>query len=185
MLLQYSPTARLFDTRIHTYENLTRSWRANIYVYRGAAETTLVWSTVRVFLRDEDRRVREGTITLFYIYHHLPLKLIHNKVRILIRGGRECLYTSLFIFYTSSVFSHTPSFYNFLPAARDKLRSIVSLFCFFPPLTDPRFGVFWTMRNTFPSVREICSSNGCIRDESFCSLPKPKSQLTYHSNSHP
>lgn len=28
-------------THIHTYDNLTRSWRANIYVYTGAAETAL------------------------------------------------------------------------------------------------------------------------------------------------
>lgn len=60
-------------------------------------------------------------------------------------GGRVSLYLTVFFFFViSSVFSHMPSFYNFLPAARDKLRSIVSLlffFVFFPPLTDPRFGV--------------------------------------------
>lgn len=43
------------------------------------------------------------------------------------------------------------------------------------------FFLFWMQANTFPSVREICSSSRCIGDQSFCSVPKPKSQLTYHS----
>lgn len=111
-----------------------------------------------------------------YIYHrHLPhLKSIHNKVRKLVRGER-CVYTS--------VFSNMPSFHNFLPAAGDNWR-LISVFFFFLSSQIQDFG-FWMKTNAFPSVREICSSNGCIRDESFCSLPKPKSQLTYHSNSHP
>lgn len=54
-------------THIHTYDNLTRNWRANIYVYTGAAETALPWSTVRFFLQDEDRCFSAGTITLFTI----------------------------------------------------------------------------------------------------------------------
>lgn len=141
-----------------------------------------MWSTVRLFLQDEDRCFMAGTITLFTPPPPSYLKFIHNKVRILVRGG------GVFIshcFLISSVFSHMPSSHNFLPAARDKLLSIVSCCFFFHPLWIQDLGFFWMKTSTFPSVREICSSNRCIQDESFCSMPKPKSQLTYHSLSHP
>lgn len=63
--IQYSLTAQAFGTHIHTYGNLTRTWRANIYVYRIAAEATFMWSTVRFFLQNKDRCFMAGTITLF------------------------------------------------------------------------------------------------------------------------
>lgn len=142
--VQYSLTARPFDTRIHTHthDNLTRIWRANIYVYRRAAGTTLVWSTVRLFLQDEDRCFMAGTITLFTPPPPSYLKFIHNKVRILVRGGGVFM---SHCFLISSVFSHMPSSHNFLPAARDKLLSIVSC-CFFSTPCGSKIWVFFGWR---------------------------------------
>lgn len=95
-----------------------------------------MWSTVRYFLQNKDRCFMAGTITLFTFTTatSLILNLYTTKWENRFEGG------GLFIpcrFLISSVFSNMPSFYNFLLAVGDKLRSIV---CFF---SSPRRSKIW------------------------------------------
>lgn len=144
MLYNIHWRARPFDTRIHTYENLTRSWRANIYVYRRAAETTLTWSTVRSLPQDEDRCFMAGTITLFTFFHHqhLPIWNLQSE-NIGSRGWRP--YTSLF-FLISTVSPRMASSLNFLPTTRE---TQINRQFFFSSLADPRFGFFGRRKTRF------------------------------------
>lgn len=161
-------------------ENLTRNWQANIYVYRWAADRLLRGPLSRPFLQDEDRCFMAGIIDTLFTFPTTSRSKIYTQ-QSGNTGSRE-VSLSHAVFLISSVFSYMPPpLITSSPAARDKTQ-IVS---FSPAPCRSKIRGFWTQTNTFPSVREICSSSRCIRDESFCSLPKPKSQLTYHSNSHP
>lgn len=167
-------------TRMKTWQEVGEQ----IFMYTGgAAETTLTWSTVRLFFPTGRRQMLYGWYyyTVYIFHHHLPIWNLYTTKWEYWFKGEAPLYLTVF-------FNLLPSFLICLPFITFSPQPEINWdqsSVFFPTLADPRFGVFWTWKNTFPSVREICSSNRCIRDESFCSLPKPKSQLTYHSNSHP
>lgn len=129
------------DRLTHAFTHIT-TWQEvgeQIFMYTGELQRK---DSYVVHCQSFSYRTKTDVLWLVLLHclHFRPspllLKCIHNKVRILgQRGG-------LFIpqcFLISSIFSHMPFFHNFLPAARDKLRSVVS---FFPPITDPRFEVF-------------------------------------------
>lgn len=127
----------------HTHSHPTTSWRANIYVYRGSGRDDSLRGLLSHFFPTGHRQMLWGWnyYTVYIYHHHLPiLDLYTTKWGYWFVSGRGSVFIS-HCFLISSVFSHMPSFHNFLPAARDKLRSVVSVFFFFHPFTDPRFGV--------------------------------------------